>query len=333
MSQKSIRLSLVVPCLNEEEVLAETAHQLSKKLYQLATRYDMDGSAIYFVDDGSIDETWKTICTISSSDPFIRGLKLSRNFGHQNALMAGMLTVPGDIIVTLDADLQDDVDVIDAMIEAYLKGADIVYAVRSEREVDTFSKQFSAHLYYRIARFLGVKLIFNHGDFRLLSRRAIEVLRLYPERNLFLRAMVPQLGFQTEKVFYKRKARKAGVSKYRIDNMLSLALEGVTSFSIHPLRLAAIVGLGISLGSFGLAAWALVGKLLYRMTVPGWASTVVPIYFISGVQLLFLGIIGEYIGKIYLEIKQRPRFLIEKKTWDEMNVSTLNSAVEAFHRD
>ncbi len=311
------RLSIVVPCYNEEEALPETARQLAEKIQGFVAlgRVAKD-SHVYFVDDGSSDATWSIIESLARANSCFEGVKLSRNCGHQNALMAGLLTVPGDIIVSVDADLQDDLDAIEKMIDAYVDGADIVYGVRARRDVDTAMKRNTARAYYRLLHWLGVDIVYDHADFRLMSRRAVEALREHPESNLFLRALVPRLGFRTARVTYDRAERFAGVSKYPLRRMMSLAVEGITSFSVRPLRLITVTGLAISLVSFLLGAWALVATLMLQVAVPGWASTVIPVYFISGVQMLFLGVIGEYIGKIYLESKRRPRFLLEEATWE-----------------
>ncbi len=310
------RLSVVVPCYNEEEALPLTARRLAEKIEDFVAcgRVARD-SHVCFVDDGSLDATWSIIERLAREKIF-EGVKLSRNCGHQNALMAGLLTVPGDVVVSVDADLQDDLDAIDQMLDAHAKGADIVYGVRARRDADTALKRNTARAYYRLLHWLGVDVVYDHADFRLMSRRAVEALRAYPEANLFLRALVPRLGFRTAQVRYDRNERIAGVSKYPLRRMLALAIEGVTSFSVRPLRLITVTGFAISFVSFLLGAWALVAALFLRMAVPGWASTVIPIYFISGVQMLFLGVIGEYIGKIYLEAKRRPRFLLEEATFE-----------------
>jgi polyisoprenyl-phosphate glycosyltransferase len=308
-------LSLVVPCYNEDEVLPESA----KRLSQVVSRLVNDGllhpqSRIYFVDDGSVDETWSLIEGLSQQSEHFEGIKLTRNKGHQNALMAGLLVVPGDIVISIDADLQDDLNAIESMISAHVEGADIVLGVRNNRKSDSRFKRITAHCYYRLIEWMGIDITYNHGDFRLMSRRAIEALRQYEESNLFLRALIPQLGFRTAIVTYERNERFAGKSKYSLRKMLALALEGVTSFSIQPLRAITFFGFIVSIASFLLGAWAFVAAVVFKATVPGWASTVVPIYLICGVQILFLGIIGEYIGKIYIETKRRPRFLIDYTT-------------------
>lgn len=311
MTNRSPRLTIVVPCYNEEEVLPETARRLGQLLESLIASDRIDSaSAACFVDDGSRDGTWRIIRDLRESSPHFSGIKLSRNRGHQNALMAGLLSVEGDLIVSVDADLQDDLTTIERMVAAAQAGSDIVYGVRSSRATDATMKRWTAQTYYGLLRALDVEIVFDHADFRLMSRRAIEALRKYDEVNLFLRALIPQLGFPTSLVFYERAERFAGSSKYPLKKMLALAFEGVTSFSTRPLRLVTLLGTLISGVALVLSIWALVVTLVMRATIPGWASTVVPIYLISGVQLLCIGVIGEYVGKIYLETKRRPRFHI-----------------------
>ena len=305
-------LSIVVPSYNEEEVLPEAARRLDALLQQMIEA-DMIGpdSHVVFVDDGSSDSTWAIVEELHQRSPRIRGVKLSRNRGHQHALLAGLLTASGDIVVSIDADLQDDLEVMKEMVQAHAAGADIVLGVRESRAIDTPFKRITAQTYYRFLRWMKVEVVFDHADYRLLSRPAIEALRGYQETNLFLRGLVMQLGFRTAIVNYTRKCRVAGQSKYPLGKMLALALEGVTAFSTMPLRYITFLGFAISLLSFLLGAWALVSTLVFNDTVPGWASTVIPIYLICGVQMICLGIMGEYIGKIYLETKRRPRFIIE----------------------
>jgi glycosyltransferase involved in cell wall biosynthesis len=307
-----MQLAIVVPCYNEQEVLPET----SRRLLGLLARLAGDGlvsaaSLVYFVDDGSRDRTWSLVEELARVHPEVRGLKLSRNRGHQNALIAGLLTAEGDAIVSIDADLQDDVEVIRDMVQRYREGCDVVYGVRSDRTVDGLLR-YPAELHYRLLRLMGAEVVFNHADFRLLSRQAIEALRQYREVNLYVRGIVPMLGFTTATVAYKRAERFAGESKYPLRKLASLAFQGVTSFSAAPLRLITTLGLLVCAGSFALVLWALSIRLLTDQVVPGWASTVVPIYFLGGVQLLCIGVIGEYLAKIYLEVKARPRFVIER---------------------
>jgi glycosyltransferase involved in cell wall biosynthesis len=268
---------------------------------------------VNFVDDGSRDATWRMIEQLAAADPLIRGIKLSRNRGHQNALMAGLMTVEGDATISVDADLQDDLGAIEAMILKFRDGCEVVYGVRNRRDTDTFFKRFTAEGYYKVLAAVGVDVVFNHADYRLLGRAAIEALREYGEVNLFLRGIIPQLGFNSDIVLYDRQERFAGESKYPLGKMLSLAWNGLTSFSSKPLRWITIAGTVISFISFGIGTWALIIGLFSSRVLPGWASTVIPMYFMGGIQLLSLGIIGEYVSKIYLETKRRPRFIIEKR--------------------
>lgn len=302
-------LTIVVPCFNEAEILPETARRLGVLLDDLINHGRVaPGSCACFVDDGSTDGTWDLIEAVQRQTGLIRGIRLSRNRGHQIALMAGLLTATGDVVISVDADLQDDLNAMHAMLREWSAGAEIVYGVRSTRRSDAWAKRVSAHLFYRVLQRLDVEIVFDHADFRLLSRRAIEALRGYEESNLFLRALIPQLGFKTAVVTYERAQRFAGTSKYPLGRMLALAVDGITSFSTRPLRLITSLGLGMSLFSVGLTAWAFTMWLGFSATVPGWASTVIPIYLVCGIQLLSLGVIGEYVGKIYLETKRRPRF-------------------------
>lgn len=310
-----MRLSIVVPCYNEQEVLGETLARLLRLMDELlcAGRIEVD-SEIIFVDDGSRDRTWTLIQQGAQSSPRVRGLKLSRNRGHQQAVLAGLLMARGDAVVSVDADLQDDLGAISEMLSAHVAGAEIVYGVRRKRDTDTFFKRFTAEAYYRLLSRLGVEIVFNHADYRLLGRRAIEALREYREVNLFLRGVIPQLGFNSAQVYYDRAERFAGESKYPLGKMLALAWQGITSFSTMPLRLITSVGLLISLASFGVSLWALWVRLFTEHSVPGWTSTVVPIYLLGGIQLLCIGIIGEYLAKTYVETKRRPLFHIEHDT-------------------
>ena len=308
-----MQISVVVPCYNEESVLRETAARLTALYSMLLAQGRISAaSAIYFIDDGSKDRTWQLIEELAHQQPSIRGIKLSRNRGHQIALLAGLLSAPGDAVISVDADMQDDVGAIAEMVAAHAAGAHIVYGVRRRRDTDSFLKRFTAERYYALLTLFGVEIVFNHADFRLLSRRAIEALSEYREVNVFLRGLIPQLGFSTSIVYYDRAERFAGVSKYPVGKILSLAWNGITSFSAVPLRLITNLGFLISLGSVGVALWALGVKLFTNAAVPGWASTVIPIYFLGGIQLFSIGIIGEYVAKIYLESKRRPRYFIDK---------------------
>lgn len=308
-----VKLSVVVPCYNEEEVLPETAKRLVALLNDLQVRERIsNGSRVIFVDDGSRDRTWSLIESLATTSHFLSGVKLSRNKGHQTALIAGLFAADGEVVVSVDADLQDDLGAIEQMLDEYEAGADIVYGVRRRREKDTFFKRFTAETYYRVLARLGVEVVFNHADYRLLSRRALDALKQYDESNLFLRGIIPQLGYSAAIVQYDRAERFAGESKYPIRKMLAFAWQGVTSFSAAPLRAITGIGLLISIGSFSVAAWAVWIRLFSNAAVPGWASTVVPMYFLGGVQLLCTGIIGEYLAKVYMETKRRPAYFVEK---------------------
>jgi len=308
-----MQLSIVLPSYNEEEVLQETASRLLSLFEDLIDKNKIsDASRICFVDDGSKDKTWNIIETLSQEHLHVSGIKLSRNRGHQNALLAGLYTVEGDIVISIDADLQDDITIIEEMIDSYNKGNDIVYAVRKERTTDTAFKRATAEGFYKIMHLMGVDIVFNHADYRLMSRRAIEYLKEFKEVNLFLRAMIPLVGFQSSSVYYDRAERFAGESKYPLKKMLSFAWDGITSFSVMPLRFITATGFFIFLATIIMSLWVLGVKLFSEEAVPGWASTVLPIYFIGGIQVFSIGIVGEYIGKIYMETKERPRFIIEK---------------------
>lgn len=305
-------LSLVLPCYNEQEVLPETTARLQAMLARLKANGEIaEGSAIYYVDDGSRDRTWEMIHDYAEHHADVCGIKLSRNRGHQNALLCGLLTAPGDILISLDADLQDDLEAIPQMIQRYREGSEIVFGVRRKRTKDTFFKRFSAESYYKFLAMMGVQIVYNHADYRLMSRRAVESLRGYDETHLFLRGLVPQLGYKGAIVEFDRAERFAGESKYPLTKMLSLAWQGVTSFSAYPLRLITGIGMMISVISLVMAAWAVLTKLFTDNALPGWASTVIPMYFLGGVQLLSLGIIGEYVAKIFESSKKRPRFHVE----------------------
>ncbi|NMF96736.1 glycosyltransferase family 2 protein [Aromatoleum toluolicum] len=306
-------LSVVVPCYNEEAVLPETARRLLALLNELVGDGRIaSGSHVIFVDDGSRDRTWPLIEELSSLHSCVRGLKLSRNRGHQNALLAGLFAAEGDAVVTVDADLQDDLGAIVEMLVAHAHGAEVVYGVRKHRSTDTLFKRFTAEAYYRMVARMGVEIIFNHADYRLLGRRALEALRQFGESNLFLRGIIPQLGFPSAIVYYDRAERFAGESKYPLGKMLAFAWQGVTSFSAAPLRMITGLGVLISLASFAVTIWAVWIRLFSDSAVPGWASTVVPMYLLGGVQLLCIGIIGEYLAKIYMETKRRPQFFVER---------------------
>lgn len=290
--------------------------ETAKRLLNILSRF-MDGglisdeSAIYFVDDGSRDATWDLIRSLSIQDARVHGIKLSKNRGHQNALLAGLSVAKGDAIITVDADLQDNIEVMWEMLERFSQGCEIVYAVRMSRCSDTPFKRNTAHAYYRLLKAVGVDIVDNHADYRLMSRRAVHHLQEYLEVNLFLRGIVPLLGFTSAIVHYDRSARFAGKSKYPLWRMLMLAVDGITSFSVMPLRFITMLGTVVFLMSFGMVGWVLYGRLFMNTAIPGWASSVIPIYFLSGIQLLSIGVLGEYVAKIYMETKRRPRFLIE----------------------
>lgn len=311
---KPVHLNLIVPCYNEEEVLPETSSQL----LALLDRMQQDGmadarSSITFVDDGSQDRTWQMIEDLNQQDARIHGLKLSRNRGHQNALLAGLLSAQGEVLVSLDADLQDDIEAIPRMLQTHHEaGADIVYGVRARRDTDTAFKRCTARGYYALLRKFGVDVIPDHADFRLMSRRALDALQSFREVNLFLRGIIPMLGFRSAVVYYDRLSRFAGESKYPLFKMVRLALDGIFSFSTVPLQWITVMGATLSVASIAFGIWAIIVKLTSDLAVPGWASTVVPMYFLGGLQLLALGIIGGYLSRIYSEAKQRPRFIIEK---------------------
>jgi polyisoprenyl-phosphate glycosyltransferase len=306
-------ISIVVPCFNEEAVLRQTYASLSALRERLLAHGAISGrSEIVFVDDGSRDGTWDIISGWVQEGEPVLGVKLSRNCGHQNALLAGLRASSGEAVVTIDADLQDDEGAIESMIAAYHDGSEVVYGVRSRRDADTWFKRTSARCFYRLMAALGVNTVFDHADYRLLSRRAIGYLEQFSEVNLFLRGIVPLLGLRSSVVRYERRARCAGESKYPLLKMLEFALNGITSFSVRPLRMITLIGFAVSVACAALAAWTLLAKLLTDNTVPGWASTILPIYFLGGVQLFCAGVLGEYVGKIYVEVKKRPRFLIEQ---------------------
>lgn len=308
----TVHLAIVVPCYNEQEVLPETNSRLLALLTRLQKASLISAlSTIHYVDDGSKDETWPLIETLATADSRVHGIKLSRNRGHQPALLAGLMTVEGDAMVSIDADLQDDVTVIEDMVREHIAGAEVVYGVRDSRQTDTGFKRNTALLYYRLMKAMGVDLVHNHADFRLLGRRAVEALRQYGEVNMFLRGVVPLIGYRAATVKYNRAERFAGVSKYPLRKMMSFAIEGVTSFSIVPLRLITLLGFLVAGFSFAMILFIVYGALVLNAVIPGWASAVVPIYFLGGIQLLSVGIVGEYVAKIYLETKQRPRYFIE----------------------
>lgn len=307
-------LYIVVPCYNEEEVLRETTKRLRVKLTGM-----MDAgligpnSKVLYVNDGSKDRTWELIEEINREDPLFSGISLAHNRGHQNALLAGLLTAKdhADVVISMDADLQDDIEVVDEMIRKYHEGYDVVYGVRSSRDKDTVFKRFTAQSFYKLMSLMGVETVYNHADYRLTSRRVLEALSGYGEVNLFLRGIFPTIGFRSTTVKYERNERFAGESKYPLKKMLAFAWEGITSFTVRPLQFISGLGIFVSLVSFICLIVFVINKL-FGYTVPGWASVVCSIWLVGGMQLFCLGIIGEYIGKIYYETKSRPRFTIEK---------------------
>ena len=308
-------LYIVVPCFNEEEVLPETARRLGDKLRALMDAGKISPqSRVLFVNDGSGDQTWAVITRLHRDNPLLCGLDLSRNRGHQNALLAGLMAARGraDMAISMDADLQDDVDAAGAMVDKYLAGADIVYGVRSSRKTDTFFKRTTAEAFYRLMDRLGAETVFNHADYRLMSRRALDGLAQFQEVNLFLRGIVPMIGYPTDTVEYERGERFAGQSKYPLKKMLSFALEGVTSLSVRPLRMITGLGFLVFLISLIMIVYNVV-RWATGNTVAGWASLACSVWFIGGLILLSLGVIGEYLGKLYLESKDRPRFLIQEE--------------------
>lgn len=308
------KLYLAIPCYNEEEVLNDTAAALFNKYKELKEKslitYD---SRICFIDDGSKDKTWEIIKELCSKNEIFCGIKLSRNKGHQNALLSGLLTLKdyADAVISIDADLQDDINAIDKMLVAHENGADVVYGVRNKRTSDTFFKRFTAEAYYKILEKMGAKIIFNHADFRLMSKRALEAFAEFKEVNVFLRGIVPMVGFKSEIVTYERFERTAGESKYPLKKMLALAWEGITSLSIRPIRLILALGIISLLISFGILIYTII-SLISGVAVAGWTSLMLSIWLLGGLQLLAMGILGEYIGKIYLETKKRPRYIIEE---------------------
>ena len=306
-------LYLVIPCYNEEAVLPETSRRLAQKLDALSAAGKISAeSRVLFVDDGSRDRTWSLISEFHRADRRFGGVKLSRNRGHQNALLAGLMTAKErcDAAISLDADLQDDLDAIDRMVDAFHEGYDIVYGVRSSRETDTVFKRTTAQGFYKFMKLMGVDIVYNHADFRLMSRRALEGLASYEEVNLFLRGIVPLIGYPSTTVEYERHERFAGESKYPLKKMLAFAFDGITSFSVKPIRWVTGLGFLIFLASILALLYILIVKL-FGFTVPGWSATTASIWMLGGIQLLSLGVIGEYVGKIYTEAKARPRYFIE----------------------
>ena len=312
------RLIIVIPCYNEQEVLPITAPQFLAKINQLASEGLISGdSRVMFVNDGSKDDTWNIIQQLADQDEHYIGIAQSRNRGHQNAVLAGLMEAKDmcDITISIDCDGQDDINAMDEMVKAYLEGCEIVYGVRSKRDTDTFFKRFTAESFYKLLNSMGAEVVYNHADYRLISSRALQELAKFKEVNIFLRGMVPLVGFKSTSVYYERSERAAGKSHYPLSKMLALAFDGITSLSIKPIKM--IIGMGVIVAfiSFIGIIWAVVEAILGK-TVMGWASTTCIICFLSGVQLISVGVIGEYIGKIYMEVKQRPRYIISDRTWE-----------------
>lgn len=310
------KLIIVVPCYNEQEVLPITSELFLNKLRSLeaAGKISPD-SRVMFVNDGSRDNTWDVICGLSQRDPHFIGISLSRNRGHQNAVLAGLMEAKDscDITISIDCDGQDDINAMDKMVDEYLGGCEIVYGVRSKRDTDTFFKRFTAESFYKAMRLMGAEIVFNHADYRLLSARVLDELSQYKEVNIFLRGMIPLIGYKSTSVAYERNERIAGKSHYPLSKMLALAFDGITSLSVKPIKLIMGFGMLVAAISFIGIIWAIVTAAL-GLSVAGWASTICIICFISGIQLISLGVIGEYIGKIYMEVKSRPRFIIGERT-------------------
>ncbi len=314
-----MKLYLVIPCYNEEAVLPETSKRLKEKYDSLITAGKISpDSRIVFVNDGSKDKTWDLIEGLHKSDPVFRGICLSRNKGHQNALMAGLMTVKDecDAAISMDADLQDDINAIDAMVDKYAEGYEVVYGVRSSRKKDTFFKRTTAQGFYKVMKAMGVETVYNHADYRLMSARALNALAEFDEVNLFLRGIVPMVGFKSTEVTYERGERFAGESKYPLKKMIAFATEGITSMSIKPIRMIATLGMLVFLVSIGVLIYSIVRKFTGD-TVPGWAFLAVSIWALGGIQLLAIGVIGEYIGKIYLETKHRPKYIVSEYLNDD----------------
>ncbi len=322
------RLFCVIPCYNEQEVLPETSKRLLEKMNSLISQGKIsEDSRVVFVNDGSKDNTWNMIEDLHRENPLFQGINLSKNMGHQNALLAGLMTAKDvcDAAISMDADLQDDINAIDEMVDKFLKGADVVYGVRSKRDTDTFFKRFTAEGYYKLVNALGAKTVYNHADFRLMSRRALLGLAEFGEVNLFLRGIVPMVGYNVDYVYYERAERFAGESKYPLKKMLSFAVEGITSLSTKPIKMITGLGFFIFFVSFIVLIYSLV-RHFTGQTVTGWTTTVISVWAIGGLIMISLGVIGEYIGKIYLETKNRPRFLIESYIADEKDEAVFKNS-------
>lgn len=313
------RLFIVIPCYNEEEVLPITSKMFLEELEDLIHKGKIsDNSRILFVNDGSKDKTWEIIENLAAENPHFIGMSQSRNRGHQNAVLAGLMESKDmcDITISIDCDGQDDIKAMEAMVDAYHDGSEVVYGVRSKRDTDTFFKRFTAESFYKLLNKMGVEVVYNHADYRLISSRVLKEFANFKEVNLFLRGMIPLVGFKSSSVYYERHERIAGESHYPLSKMLGLAIDGITSLSIKPIRLITGLGIGMSILSFIGVIWAVIAQLTGH-TITGWASTVCIVCFMGGVQLICLGVLGEYIGKIYMEVKARPRYIISERTWEE----------------
>ena len=313
-------LYIVIPCYNEEQVLPITAPLFRDKLLSLTQQGKISpDSRVLFVNDGSKDNTWNLICQLAKEDAHYKGICLSRNRGHQNALLAGLMEAKDkcDITISIDCDGQDDMNAMDEMVDAYLSGAEIVYGVRSKRDTDTFFKRFTAESFYKVMKWMGADTVYNHADYRLVSSRALKEFANFREVNIFLRGMFPLVGFKSTCVYYERQERIAGESHYPLKKMLALAFDGITSLSIKPIRIITGLGVFISLAAFALILYALVSYFTGNV-VSGWASSLIVTCFLGGIQLISLGVIGEYVGKIYMETKARPRFIISERTNNEI---------------
>ena len=312
-------LYIVIPCYNEEQVLTITGSMFRDKIQQLIGQGKIkETSKVVFVNDGSKDKTWDIICELAKKEKCIEGISLSRNRGHQNAVLAGLMEVKDrcDITITIDCDGQDDINAMDQMVDAYLEGCEVVYGVRSSRQTDTFMKRATAEGFYKLLNWMGAEVVFNHADYRLLSSRVLQELAKFKEVNIYLRGMVPLVGFKSTSVYYERHERYAGESHYPLRKMLALAFDGITSLSIKPIRMITGLGIAIAVLSFFGVIWSVIIRVMGN-AVSGWASMTCLICFLGGIQLICLGIIGEYIGKIYLESKERPRYIIGERTFEE----------------
>lgn len=312
-------LYIVIPCYNEEKVLPITAPMFLKKIQDLSAAGKIaSNSRVLFVNDGSKDSTWNIIKGLAQQDEHYIGICQSRNRGHQNAVLAGLMEAKDkcDITISIDCDGQDDINAMDNMVDAYLDGCEVVYGVRSKRDTDTFFKRFTAEGFYKLMNWMGAEVVFNHADYRLISSRVLQEFANFKEVNIFLRGMIPLVGFKSTSVYYERAERIAGESHYPLKKMLALAFDGITSLSVKPIRMITGFGVTVSILSFLGVLWALIAQLT-GSTVSGWASTMCVICFMGGVQLVCLGVIGEYVGKIYMETKRRPRYIISERTWED----------------